>query len=345
MDDPNKVKLVDFGSGSVVDGKQEKLTGTPLYMSPEQIALMHEFQQTGVLPSADFDPYMSDVYSLGMTFLHLALMEPPIKVLTHNRTAALTEYLGIVANPHPNVAYYIRCMVADNQAQRCSFDDIYTSLIHSFPQLRQDQSGYACQGQTATMGAPDSSYLPQQIGEAAQLATSQGLPGVEQYYGSTPSEPPYYPMQESCDGSMLAQSTDPNQQVYPPQINPGWVAQPLFTYYDDSIIERVPFCENPFMNTPLEGMEQRHIQEKEKWLFSYSTTESDVSEKLKFLDACKVVNCFEVQIFYRCQGCSIEIELSDSQQPICETHWLLCANCLNLHDSNCPNRLPGTLPE
>jgi serine/threonine protein kinase len=366
LDDTSKVKLVDFGSGSVVDGKQDKLTGTPLYMSPEQMALMQEFQRTGVLPSTDFDAYVSDVYSLGMTFLHVALMEPPIKVLTSDRFAALTEYLGILSVQYPTVSGYLGCMVADNKAQRWSFDDIYANLIQNFPQLRHDQSGNGYQAsdqrQTVAVEAPDP-YLATPYGEAAQLgsynplANSQGSLADEQCQGFTPSgegvpQGGYDQLadrQESCAGEQsqgLAGSSDPNQQVYPPQISyPEGVAQCQFAFFDDSLVERTSFRENPFVNTRLEGMEQRHIQEKQQWLFRYSTTERDISEKVKYLILYQVANCFEAQIFYRCQGCNQEMEISDSQQPICEAHWLLCEGCLNVHDNHCPNRLPGTLPE
>ena len=136
------MKLGIFSSATlVVVGTQLQLSGIPLYMSPEQMALMQEYQRTGVLPSADFDPYVSDVYSLGLTFLHVALMEPPIKVLTSNRNAALTEYLNGLSARYPSICGYLEHMLVDDASQRGSFEDLLIHIHRDFPQLRGSQSG------------------------------------------------------------------------------------------------------------------------------------------------------------------------------------------------------------
>lgn len=113
-----KVKLVDFGSGTINDGKVQKLTGTPLYMSPEQLPMLQEFQRTGQLPQLTSSPFKSDVYSLGITFLQLALMDPPVKVLIADRSAALNEYFEKIRNPYPILSWCFSYMLQSDPKDR-----------------------------------------------------------------------------------------------------------------------------------------------------------------------------------------------------------------------------------
>lgn len=123
-----QIKLVDFGSGTINDGKAQKLTGTPLYMSPEQEPMLQEYQRTGQLPQMSVNPFKSDVYSLGITFLQLALMEPPIKILSGNREAALTEYLGYIGQSYPILANCLRYMLQNQPSQRPDIPELVKYL-------------------------------------------------------------------------------------------------------------------------------------------------------------------------------------------------------------------------
>jgi len=122
------IKLVDFGSGTIHDGKAQKLTGTPLYMSPEQHPMLQEYQRTGQLPQLSINPFKSDVYSLGVTFLQLALMEPPIQILTANREAALQEYLGSIRQSYPVLAYCLDYMLQNQPSQRPDIPELVNYL-------------------------------------------------------------------------------------------------------------------------------------------------------------------------------------------------------------------------
>ena len=113
-----KIKLVDFGSGAITDGKVQTLTGTPLYMSPEQIPLLQDFQRTGQLPSIALNAYKCDVYSLGVTFLQMALLEPPVKLLIANRDAALMEYTGMISSNYPVLTNCLYYMLQGDPVQR-----------------------------------------------------------------------------------------------------------------------------------------------------------------------------------------------------------------------------------
>ena len=75
-------KVGDFGSAKTEDlleynsYLQQTVVGTPFYMSPElKLAL------TADLAKAQYNPYKSDVYSLGMTLLFCYQLEPPHSLL------------------------------------------------------------------------------------------------------------------------------------------------------------------------------------------------------------------------------------------------------------------------
>lgn len=86
-------KIGDFGSSRTEDLmahlrsiSQLTVTGTPFYMSPEL-----KFALIGDQAKVHYDPYKSDVYSLGMTLLCCYLLEPPIALLDMNTVAAKTH--------------------------------------------------------------------------------------------------------------------------------------------------------------------------------------------------------------------------------------------------------------
>ena len=77
------VKIGDFGSSKIQDlidfygsFKEETVAGTPYYMSPElKLALLEDFAHT------QYNPYKSDVYSLGLTLLFCYIQRPPDELL------------------------------------------------------------------------------------------------------------------------------------------------------------------------------------------------------------------------------------------------------------------------
>ena len=123
-----KVKLVDFGSGTIADGRVQTLTGTPLYMSPEQHPFLQEFQRTGQLPPMTMSPYKSDVYSLGVTYLQMALLNPPVKLLLVNRDAALAEYVGMIQGHYPILCNCLYYMLQSDPAQRPDIPQLLSYL-------------------------------------------------------------------------------------------------------------------------------------------------------------------------------------------------------------------------
>lgn len=135
LGEDGSLKLVDFGSGSISDGKAQKLTGTPLYMSPEQHPDFRHFQETGSLPTVRFNPYYSDVYSLAITFLHLALLRAPLDLLaaTEPRKIALSGYLREVNREYPQLYEILAVMLAEEPHLRPEFWEILKQVNTLIP--------------------------------------------------------------------------------------------------------------------------------------------------------------------------------------------------------------------
>lgn len=77
------VKIGDFGSSSrhQVEGDMQ-LRGTPLYLSPALRAKYINSMSTEERQSVSHNPYKSDVYSLGISFLEMAKLEQPTHLAT-----------------------------------------------------------------------------------------------------------------------------------------------------------------------------------------------------------------------------------------------------------------------
>ena len=122
------IKIIDFGSGVISDGKVEKVAGMPLYMSPEQAPILREFQRSGKIPNCKVNAYQSDVYSLGVTFVHLALMEAPVKLLVDDREGAVSGYLEQVRTGYPVLHGALYYMLQTEVAKRPEFSQILSYL-------------------------------------------------------------------------------------------------------------------------------------------------------------------------------------------------------------------------
>lgn len=128
------VKLVDFGSGAVADGKLEKLTGTPLYMSPELLPVLRHFQVTGIILQTDCNPYKSDVYSLGLTFMSAAMCAAPVQLMHEaGRAQALNGYMQAVQGGYPRLGNLLNWMLVENPADRIDFEGVITTLRGLIP--------------------------------------------------------------------------------------------------------------------------------------------------------------------------------------------------------------------
>lgn len=172
---PFRVKLVDFGSGCLVDGQVQRLTGTPLYMSPEQIPALQQYQATGDLPASSSDPYSADVYSLGVTFLHLALAETPIKLLLNQREAAVEEYLARVKPDYPRLFSCLEPMLRTNPTARPTFEELQNTLKSFQPDREEPQSSLESVPFDHFAGTPIESFTQEQRQEYLQYWTTESF--------------------------------------------------------------------------------------------------------------------------------------------------------------------------
>lgn len=304
------VKMVDFGSGAMVDGKLQKLTGTPLYMSPEQLVFMQQFQQTKELPNTDFDPYASDVYSLGMTFLHVALMEPPIKVLIERRETSIAEYLNRLATRYQNIAQVLQTMLNDVPANRGSFK-YYQDYLSS---LLQPQ---AAQVETPSQPVPD----------AYMQGSDPGLDPSLAYSGTSCHEEtgPAMEEQQALDSSSQG-FTNQGGYYYPadyhqPDEEMGFGSTPQGPSYDVSLLSG--------MQLP----EEKKI-EYMNWLCAEDLS-VNLATKLGFIYTNNLGDKLEVQINLPCCECGQAAEGCIDSSMICSEHWPLCFPHQEAHPKDC----------
>ena len=119
----NEVKIGDFGASSYSFSphtSMHSIQGSPLYLSPELKSAFLQFIQTNQRNTA-YDPVKSDVYSLGMTILHMALLRLPLALAslvnleenTRAELAGLDRYQGLQP--------WIASMLAINPEARMTF--------------------------------------------------------------------------------------------------------------------------------------------------------------------------------------------------------------------------------
>lgn len=86
------LKVGDFGTAKCVGmNDTDTLKGSPYYMSPE---LKQKFRQAlRFQPSGGYNAYRSDVYSLGLTFLHMILLSSSPELLVVDYIQDVTDRL------------------------------------------------------------------------------------------------------------------------------------------------------------------------------------------------------------------------------------------------------------
>lgn len=120
-----RVKIGDFGSAafSVERNLRTTLQGSPYFLSPE-LKQVYLNSLTGQVATHSYNPYLSDVYSLGLTVLYMALLEAPgvfaILEMLEVHTADILERFV----QWPTLKYVLHYMLAVEPSQRVSFQHI-----------------------------------------------------------------------------------------------------------------------------------------------------------------------------------------------------------------------------
>lgn len=165
-------KLGDFGSSRTEDflacqrtTSQLTVTGTPFYMSPElKLALL------GNLAKASYDPYKSDVYSLGMTLLCCYLLEPPT-ALMDMRTVEANTLTTLQAVHFPGLLKLLEGMLQRDPGQRPDFLQLRASLSEGLeprclhlPNEQRQGCSFECHGFFCCFCAPECTVTEGQNG-------------------------------------------------------------------------------------------------------------------------------------------------------------------------------------
>jgi serine/threonine protein kinase len=160
IDTYNRCKLVDFGLSQHFesDNISTMFLGSPLFMAPE------------VLQKQRFDPFIADIWSLGITFYWMALGRGPWPDL---KTTIQSAQCGLP--PMPTVLpidfrSLVKAMVEHDPSKRITMHEI---LVH--PALQQIQAAEA-PGMRGKFGMPTKFVATPMIPKSRSMAISMLLP-------------------------------------------------------------------------------------------------------------------------------------------------------------------------
>lgn len=130
-EDQSVVKVGDFGTAATVNmfgERKSTLVGSPFFLSPE-LKRSFSAQYTGNLGAqSSYDPYKSDVYSLGVTFLYMGTLQAPIGLMDMDNLLVKTdEALGNLA-AYGTLQWYLKWMLATEEQNRAYFHELEASL-------------------------------------------------------------------------------------------------------------------------------------------------------------------------------------------------------------------------
>lgn len=128
----SQVKLGDFGSSKVIDEcyGMQTLQGTPFYLSPLATEAMQRGERL-----VKHDLFKSDVYSLGMTFMHACYLELKAEWLRDRSTGAIL--LNLPKFPYSkNLEDVLKCMVQASEEERPDFRTL-AGWLGVYPDLNQ----------------------------------------------------------------------------------------------------------------------------------------------------------------------------------------------------------------
>jgi serine/threonine protein kinase len=128
------IKIGDFGAssqslGSI--GQRTSIQGSPFFLSPELKAAYIELLSSGSA-TLSVDPVKADVYSLGVTLLFMATLEPPAKLMELNRLEAATnEAIAGIEDDYPELKEWLEMMLGVRPEDRPTFRELEASIFPS----------------------------------------------------------------------------------------------------------------------------------------------------------------------------------------------------------------------
>ena len=131
-----EIKIGDFGSSSSnnKDAIAFSIQGSPFFLSPE-LKLMYMQMLQEAAPNVSYDPYKSDVYSLGVTVLFMARLKTPSELANLGNLREATEGLLADCGNYPNLSPILREMLEIKPEDRIDFSKLYSLLAFDPPTL------------------------------------------------------------------------------------------------------------------------------------------------------------------------------------------------------------------
>ena len=123
-------KIGDFGSASALIGEEKtmkSLSGSPIFFSPE-MRLIHRDQLRLEQEQRAYDPFKSDVYSLGVTVLYMAMLRVPEELMDLSSLRDATIGLVLSLHEYPRLQEFLPDMLSIDPEARPSFRDIERKL-------------------------------------------------------------------------------------------------------------------------------------------------------------------------------------------------------------------------
>jgi serine/threonine protein kinase len=124
--DDGELVVGDLGCADEVKANSSTIAGTPLYLSPEVREAYIERMSVGK-STKRYDVFISDVYSLGLTFIYMATLQEFTKVATSPLSAIdslVQEKIAEVSHSYPQIAEQLRKMLKFKAEDRTSFIEI-----------------------------------------------------------------------------------------------------------------------------------------------------------------------------------------------------------------------------
>jgi len=139
------VKIGDFGSAAfdpIANYQRSTLQGTPYYLSPElkekyARVLLHESDST------EYNPFTSDVYSLGLTMVYLALLQAPEELTRLENLRRDTAKVVQKLSHYPLLQGILVGMLEVDQSCRVTLEELQVkleSLPESSPEVPSEPS-------------------------------------------------------------------------------------------------------------------------------------------------------------------------------------------------------------
>jgi len=126
-----RVFIADFGTAKLVNVSglnNHTLQGTPCYLSPELLTYYLKLMSGEAMEKPVHDPYRSDIYSLGVSFIEMVRLQFPMEMRNMFHLAEVTERTLAKLNCSEELKMVLGAMVEPEIAARPDFHQLATIL-------------------------------------------------------------------------------------------------------------------------------------------------------------------------------------------------------------------------